>query len=425
MRVLVMASVFPNAVQPTWGIFVKERALRVAQHCDTVVIAPYAWFPGNTLFRGKLWAGIPPVEQQDGVTVYHPRVFSPPRFGKCLDGLLYAASLLWFVRRLRRTFPFDLIDAHFAYPDGLAAAILGRIFRRPVVITLRGSLPRLSTYRLHRPQLRWALRNAARILSVSDSLKRVAMELGTPGDKVRVVPNGVDGEVFSPMDRGEARRRLGLPADAKILLSVGYVEARKGHHRIVEILPRLLRDHPNLLYLIVGGERPGSSTRPIIESLIAQHGLAPHVRLVGPQPHDAIPTWLGACDLFCLATSMEGRANVLLEALACGRPVVTTDAGGNKEILSDDAYGIVVPPADPAALERAIRDGLGRAWRGDLMVAHARSQSWDASSAAVLEEFRRLVSADPPAASRAARSRDEGAPSRLDPATRHVLRGDQ
>src|SRR6266496_3460399 len=156
-------------------------------------------------------ATVPILEHQAGLAVYHPRFFSLPRYGKCLDGVLYFLSLIWFVARLRRAFPFEVIDAHFAYPDGLAATLLGRVFRCPVVITLRGSIVRLSGYRLHRPQLRWALRRADRVTAVSESLRDVAVALGIPAQRVRVIPNGVDPRVFSPMEQRQARRQCGLP----------------------------------------------------------------------------------------------------------------------------------------------------------------------------------------------------------------------
>lgn len=391
MRVLVLSSVFPNARQPTLGVFVKERMRRVARYCDLVVVAPIPWFPLNGLVRGPRWTEVPLVERQEGLLVYHPRFFSVPRYLKWLDGLLYFSSLLPFLVRLRREFPFDLIDAHFIYPDGMAAALLGRVFGCPVVITLRGKIVRLSTYPFHRPQLRFALSVATRILSVSKSLKHIAVGLGIPADRIRVVPNGVDAERFFPMDRREARQVLGLPLDRTILLSVGGIKEGKGHHRIVGLLPRLLRHRSDLLYVIVGGEHPGDTFRPVLDRLIRNHGLQEHVLIAGERLHEEIPIWLAASDLFCLATRSEGWANVLLEALACGRPVVTTDVGGNPEIITSNDLGILVPPGDDEALAQGILGALDRQWNTEAMVAHARAYSWETAAFNVLEEFRQLV----------------------------------
>ncbi len=368
---------------------------RVAQGCEVVVVAPRPWFPFDRAVRPQ-WRDIPAFEEQDGLRVYHPRVLSVPGTLKFLDGVLYAMSLLRFLSRLRRDFRFDLIDVHFAYPDGLAGVILGRAFRCPVMVTLRGSIVRLSTYPLHRPQLRFALGGAARVIAVSQSLKEVAVGLGIPSEKVRVVANGVDTTRFYPRDRDEARRHLGLPTDRTILLSVGGLNEGKGHHRVVEVLPNLLREHPDLLFVIVGGERPADTVRPLLNRLVQREGLARHVLLAGERPHEEIPFWLASADLLCLATRSEGWANVLLEASACGRPAVTTRVGGNAEVLPDDRFGLLVPPNDDRALEEALRVALRRKWDGAAMVAHARAHSWDQAASAVLEEFRRLVNEPEP-----------------------------
>jgi teichuronic acid biosynthesis glycosyltransferase TuaC len=387
LRVLVLSTVFPNPRQPTLGVFIRERTRRVARHCDVIVAAPVSWFPFNGLIRGPQWTGIPRSETQEGLRVYHPRFFCVPRYGKWLDGLCYAVSLLPFLTRLRGQFPFDLIDAHFAYPDGMAAVLLGRVLRRPVVVTLRGSIVRLAGYPLHRPQLRWVLRAAARVLSVSESLKQVAVDLGVPAGKIRVIPNGVDEERFRPFDSIEARQTLGLPLDRTILLSVGGLNEGKGHHRIVALMPRLLEARPDLLYVIVGGERPSDSVRSRLDKLIDRHRLHDHVLLAGERVQAEIPLWLSAANLFCLATRSEGWANVLLEALACGCPVVSTRAGGNAEIIANESLGILVPPTDDEALAAAVLDGLRRAWDRDALVTYARRHSWDRAAEAVRDEF--------------------------------------
>jgi len=395
MRVLTLSTVFPNIRQPAFGVFVAERMRRVARHCDVSVVAPVPWFPGNGWIRPH-WAGVPSTEGQDGFRIYHPRVLCVPRYAKWSDGALYAASLLPFLLRLRRRFPFDLIDAHFAYPDGVAAALLGGVLRVPVVITLRGSIVRLRHYPLHRPQLRWAMRRAARVLAVSQSLKEVAAGLGVAAEHIRVIPNGVDADVFVPREPADARRAVGLPLDRTIILSVGGLNEGKGHHRVVAQLPALATRFPDLLYVIVGGARAGDSARPLIEGTAARLGVSDRVRLVGERPHDEIAAWLAAADLFCLATRSEGWANVLLESLACGTPVVSTRVGGNAEIVSHEGLGILVPAEDDRALAAAIREGLERRWDPHLLVAHAQAHSWDSAVRGVLDEFRRVLGPEGP-----------------------------
>src|SRR5436305_8071905 len=176
-RILLFSTVFPNAAQPTHGLFVRERMrglpadeLGELGELEVRVVAPTPWFPFVSGLRPGLRPRVPRAETQDGAPVLHPRFLSFPGILKCLDGLLLFLSTLPTLARLRREFRFDVIDAHFVYPEGLAAALAGLVFRVPVVITLRGMLPLLVPYRLRRPQLRFALRRAARIVAVSESL---------------------------------------------------------------------------------------------------------------------------------------------------------------------------------------------------------------------------------------------------------------
>jgi teichuronic acid biosynthesis glycosyltransferase TuaC len=402
MRVLVLSSVFPNPRRPTLGVFVRERTRRIARRCELRVVAPVPWFPFNELVRGTAWSGIPRDEEQGGLRVHHPRFFCVPRYLKWLDAGLYAASLLPFLIRLRRRFPFGLIDAHFAYPDGAAAVLLGRIFRVPVGVTLRGSIVRLATYALHRPQLRWTLGHADRVLAVSQSLASVAAGFGIDGGNIRVVPNGVDADLFHPADRARARAACGLPAHRTVLLAVGGVYDGKGHHLMVDALAALVRRRPDLLYVVVGGEQPGDPYRRNLERQIDASGLRQHVHFAGPRPHHELPRWYAAADLFCLATRSEGWANALLEAIATGLPVVTTNVGGNREIVRDGQDGLLVPFGDAAALVSSIDLALDRDWDRDAMVAYAARHTWDRAAAAVLEEFRHLVHGSTPRATAAA-----------------------
>ncbi len=391
MRVLVLSSVFPNPKQPTLGVFVRERIRRVARECEVVVIAPIPWFPLNGLIRGPRWSGIPEAERQDGLRVFHPRVLCVPRYLKCLDGLLYAASLLPLLARLRREFPFDLIDAHFAYPDGMAAYVLARVFRCPVTVTLRGTIVPLSRYRLRRMQIAWTLRGATRIFSVSHSLKDVATALGIPPASIRVIPNGVDTSAFRPGSRSDARRALGLSPDRVIVLSVGSCSMRKGHQRVLAALPAVVARCPHLLYVVVGGPSMEGDTEPLLRRSIHELGLDEHVRLVGTRPHAEIPQWLRAADLFCLATSNEGRANVLLEALASGLPVVTTRVGGSAEVVREGQNGLLVAPGDIDGLSRALLRALDTPWDRDRIAREWQAQTWERAASEIVEEFRELV----------------------------------
>jgi len=392
MRVLVLSSVFPNAKDPLFGVFVKERIKRARSHCEIVVVAPVAWFPFNRSFRGARRSDVPAYEAQGALPVYHPKFFSFPGISKALDGLFYYLSVLPLLRRLHREFCFDLIDAHFVYPDGLAACLLAKTFDCPVTITLRGTIPKLTKFFLRRKQIQWTLEFATRIFTVSESLRTVAVELGCDGGKIQVIPNGVDGTVFRRADRVAARNRLGLPADGTILLSVGALSLRKGHQRVLEVLPRLLASHPRLLYVVIGGGGAEGDTGPLLQRMSVELDVEAHVRLAGSLPHESIADWLAAADLFCLATSNEGLANVLIEALACGLPVVTTRVGGNAELITDGENGLLVPPADPEALLKALMRALETAWDRERIAAAMVGRTWEAAAAQVVRQWTEVLS---------------------------------
>jgi glycosyltransferase involved in cell wall biosynthesis len=394
VRALVLSSTFPNANQPTLGIFVRERMTALTRHCELRVVAPIPWFPANGLIRGSRYVGLAPVEAGGPFPVYHPRVLSIPRYLKCVDGILYAASLARFLARLRRDFPFDLIDAHFAYPDGLAAVLLGRLLRRPVVVTLRGSIVRLQHYRLHRPQIRWALDHAARVIAVSQSLKDVATDLGVDARHISVIPNGVDLTKFRPKVRSAAREACGLPLDRPIILTVGGIYEGKGQHHVVEALARLSARRPDAVYVMVGEDRRDGYVEGLRER-VARAGLGERVRFAGRKPHDALAEWYSAADVFCLATRSEGWANVLLEALACGTPVVATRVGGNAEIVPSDRYGLLVAHGDVPALADALDRAIESRWDRAALAAYAAGHTWDAAASLVMGEFERVLAAAP------------------------------
>jgi len=256
-RILVYSSLFPSVAAPTAGTFIRERMFRVARRLPLVVVAPQPWSPFDWMVR-LVRKGFRPMgaarEAVDGIEILRPRFLSLPGVLKRLDSRLMAWSTLGCVRAQQRRFGVDIIDAHFAYPDGHAATLIGRRLGLPVTITLRGSKDQRLIGTDCEPSLRDALAHADRVIAVSDSLRHeVAEPLGLPAGRVKVIGNGVDLEKFEPVDRTEARRRLGLDADAKVLIGVGNLIELKGFHRVVPLLPALRERFGKLVYLIVGG----------------------------------------------------------------------------------------------------------------------------------------------------------------------------
>jgi glycosyltransferase involved in cell wall biosynthesis len=310
---------------------------------------------------------------------------------KWLDGFFMALGCLPKLLRLRRSFGFNVIDAHFAYPEGYAATLLGRWLHVPVTITMRGTEVPIARDASRRRRMLDALHAAARVFSVSESLKQHAVSLGLPAEKVVVVGNGVDTEKFRRVPRQAAREALDLPREASVLVSVGALVERKGFHRVMECLPALRQRFPGLRYLVIGGAGPEGDWSRELHSLAKKLGLDDCVHFLGALAPAALKQPLSAADVFVLATRNEGWANVFLEAMACGLPVVTTDVGGNAEVVADSRLGILVPFGHRQALEGAIAEALRRDWNRDGIAAYAARHGWDRRVEVLIRELEAVV----------------------------------
>jgi len=395
-HVVVFSTLFPSPAQPEAGIFIRERMFRVARALPVTVVAPMPWFPLQSLvrrWRPHFRPPAPPVENRDGVEILRPRFLCVPGLLKRLDGVLLALCSFRTLARLKRAGRLDVLDAHFAFPDGYAAALIGRWLGVPVTITLRGTEARHARSAPLRLRVRKALERAARVFAVAEALKRVAVSLGIPEQRIRVVGNGVDTSVFRPVPQAEARAALGLPPGVPVLVSVGALVERKGFHRVIARLPALCERLPGLRYLVVGGASPEGDWRAQLEAQVSALGLEKCVHFLGAMPPAELKRPLSAADVFVLATRNEGWANVLLEAMACGLPVVATDVGGNAEVVARDELGTIVPFDDGAALERAIELALRRNWDRQAIVAYARANGWDHRIGVLIEEFCALAGA--------------------------------
>ncbi|MDR1424005.1 MAG: glycosyltransferase [Azoarcus sp.] len=403
----VLSSLFPSSVQPGAGLFIRERMFRVARRLPLFVVAPTPWFPMQERFLGLLkylaeemyvgdtglaarfqkWVrrhwhagfrlGAPEYEEQQGIPVWYPGFLSLPGILKTLDGRAMAAGAFPRFDAMRTAGRLDLIDAHFGYPDGYAAVLLGRRLGVPVTITLRGSEVWRSRDSYLAPKLREALHGATKVFAVCESLRQLAIGMGVPDERVEVVGNGVDAGLFRPRERGAARAALGLAPEAPVLISVGWLVERKGFHRVLDVLPALIRRWPDLVYLIVGSGSLAGDNRAELDAQVERLGLRANVRFLGALPPEELPGPLSAADVFVLATRAEGWANVFLEAMACGLPVVTTDVGGNREVVCRPELGELVPFGEPSALEAALEHALARSWDRAAIRRYAESNSWD------------------------------------------------
>jgi len=392
-KLLVFSSLFPSQKRPNAGVFIRERMFRVNQEIPIIVVSPVPWFPCQGLvryWRPHFRPQPSRYEEQQGIEVYFPRFFSIPGLFKSYDGFFMALGSLPTLFKLRKQ--FNIIDAHFAYPDGYAATWLGRWLNVPVTITLRGTEVPLSKLSGRKEKLLKALQYASRIFSVSDSLKQLVVSLGADNDKIRVIGNGIDVIKFYPLDKSDARAELNIANDAKVLISVGALVDRKGFHRVIELLPALVKQYPNLIYLIVGGDSPEGNIYSRLQQQVKSLSLEDHVRFLGAYPSDQLKLPLSSADVFVLATANEGWANVFLEAMACGLPVITTDVGGNKEVVNSPELGTVVAFGEPEALLSALLQALEKDWQSSVIINYAQQNSWDTRVSVLTDEFRRLIS---------------------------------
>lgn len=388
IRLLTFSTLFPHAARPNHGIFVENRLRHLVQsgQATSVVLAPVPWFPGKADRWGEwaLHARAPRADSRHGIAAYHPRFPVIPKIGMSVaPWLLYRAMLPRVRELLEDGHRFDAIDAHYLYPDGVAATWIGRRLGCPVVITARGTdVSLIPRYAIPRRLIQGAIRDAAALIAVSAALKQGLIDLGAPEDKVTVLRNGVETAVFRPPeDRGAARAALGLKGPT--LISVGSLIERKGHHRTIEAMRQL----PGFELIIVG-EGPEHDR---LQALIARHGLTDRVRLLGPRPHRDLPALYGAADASVLASTREGWANVLLESMACGTPVVASNIWGNPEVVRTPEAGVIYEPNTADGLAAGVRQLFAALPARAATRAYAEPFSWDETTAGQLMLFRRVM----------------------------------
>jgi teichuronic acid biosynthesis glycosyltransferase TuaC len=389
IRLLTFSTLYPNDMRPNHGIFVENRLrhLVASGEVSSTVVAPVPWFPTRSSAFGDwaLHANTARHEVRHDIAVYHPRYPVIPRFGMSIAPyLLYRAALRLILALPADERHVDAIDAHYFYPDGVAAVWLGQRLGLPTVVTARGTdINLIPRYAVPRRLISKAIARAAALIAVSSALKDALVDLGSPTDKVTVLRNGVDTSVFRPVDRSLARAALGLVRPT--LISVGLLIERKGHHRIIEAMTQLPE-----FDLIIVGEGP---ERNRLGVLIERMGLVGRVRLFGAKPHAELPSLYGAADALVLASSREGWANVLLESMACGTPVVASNIWGNPEVVQDPAGGVIAEENTPDGIASAIRRLFAHLPARSMTRAYAERFSWDATTAGQIALFRSVCAA--------------------------------
>ncbi len=390
IKTLLFSTLYPSSARPVHGIFVETRLRELLKsgRVQTQVVAPVPWFPSQHPKFGA-WARMaatPAQEFRNGVQVHHPRYVLPPKVGQNIAPYVLAAGAMPTIRKLMRDgFDFDVIDAHFFYPDGVAASIIARKLDKPFVCTARGS--DITLYRQFATPnrlIRKTLAASSANIGVCTDLVDQMIELGADPATSHTLRNGVDLVRFTVMDRVEARRQLGLPAQGLVLVSVGHLVEVKGHHLVIELLSRL----PVTSRLVIVGSGVW------LERLQAQAvslGVQDRVTFAGLQPNERLKTWYSAADALVLASSREGWANVLLEAMACGTPVVATRVNGTPEVVASPQAGRLANVRDAHHLHQALTELLASHPTQAQVRAYAEGFSWDDTTLRQCELFSSII----------------------------------
>jgi glycosyltransferase involved in cell wall biosynthesis len=395
MRILAITNLYPWAGQELLAPYNQQQFRHLAEEHEMAVIAPVAWteqvkgwWRGRRVRRRYL--------NDHGTWVYHPTYFFPPKVLQHQYGKFYLSSISKLAWRLVRDFRPEVVLSSWAHPDGWAAVQIGRRAGLPVVIKVHGSDVLVNTRNARRRrQIAAALCEADGVVAVSQDLADHVVRLGADVTKVHVVYHGTDETVFYPGDQAQARARLGLPRERKMILFVGNLLLSKGTGVLIEACCRLRdRGLPFACYLIGRGSHEST-----LRALIEQRKLENWVYLAGGYRNDRLPDWYRACDLVVLPSFSEGIPNVLREGLLCGKPFVATDVGGIPE-LAHPSFSRLVPPGAVPELANAIIEMLAIGPCVEEILVRQRIISWKQSARLLAERLQAAIASRPMPASR-------------------------
>ena len=374
MRVLVVTKIFPNRDKPDGATYNRHQLRELNRVADVEVMAVIPWLPGREQLGGPPVPDVPEHDVIDGLPVTHPKALYGPAFARPLSGMLYTASLIPHL--VSRRDDFDVVMGCFGYPDGWTAVTLGRLLGLPSVIKVHGSdVNVLGNDPMVAPRLRAAFRRADAVVGPSRALIERAVELGADPEHARMIPNGTDRAAFRPRDRAACRAALGESDDSRPwILFVGRLSAAKGAVDLLDAFRQVHAARPSARLMFVGDGVDGDELRAVSE----RENLP--VTFAGFRHPDEIPTWIGACDTLCLPSHAEGTPNVVLEALASGRRVVTSNVGGIPDVMTDPSFGRMVPARDVPVLADALIDVLDTPYDSDVLARRAPVVPWPVSA---------------------------------------------
>ncbi|MDZ7363255.1 MAG: glycosyltransferase family 4 protein [candidate division KSB1 bacterium] len=390
MRVLIVTELWP----PHGGSFVFEQVKAIAPYVSVTVAVLIPNPPDLSRYRSR-WSRFADKsaapEMEDGIPVYYLRYRTIPELGKYLNSVQAFRALACFLRQ--RKDQFDLIHAHFAYTTGFAAVRAGRSFDLPVIVATYGSDINFYTKRTPKNFAAalftiWGLRHAAAITALSKDLATKISALGISHQQITVISLGIRETIFSP--RGEKlmlRRQLQLPTAGPLFLFVGNWVPVKGLKYLFDAFARVCQHLQQTKLMMIGS----GELEPVLKQQAQTLGIVNKIIWIGQKAHAEIPLWMSAADFLVLPSLSEGYGLVVLEALACGTPVIASRAGGIPEILTSDDFGILVPPRDSEALARAMLEAAGRKWAMKKLVDYAHAHTWSKQTQDLLKLYQNVM----------------------------------
>ncbi len=365
-HVVIVSNLYPNRDEPNRGIFIKQLADSLEEEFDITVVCPVPWRP---VWFSKL-KGVMPLPKNsviDGITVYYPRHIVIPKLMRFTYGWFMYLSLFPLLKVINKNSSIDLISAHWVYPDGFGAVKSAKKLGKLVTVHALGcDINEYTKYKMRRDQIAKTLKLSDAVVVKSKDLARRAQELGCDDRNVYTVHNGVDSSKFYPIDMEVARKNLNLDIYEKYLIFIGNIQEEKGLIHLIEALS-IIDDFKAKLLVIGSG-----SQEAMIKAKAKELGLSHLIKFIGAVPHDMIPVYLNAANALCLPSLREGCPNIVLESLNCGTPVLASDVGAIPQIITDNRFGLIIPPQSPEAIAKAIpsilkiKDGksLGFKWYG-------------------------------------------------------------
>ncbi|NQT22674.1 MAG: glycosyltransferase [Candidatus Omnitrophica bacterium] len=381
MKVLFLSNLYPNSKEPARATFNRQKIAHLKDYCEITVVAPVQSHPFKSYIEKRI-KHIPPKEVIDGLDVYHPRVLYIPKLFRLSYGILYYFGVRKLISRLHKINKFDVVFSSWLYPDGYAAMALAGKLKIPFIVEALGSDINiyLKTF-IRKLMITQTLKKADYILTASEHLKNKICSLGIPGNKISTIHIGVDRNLFFPVKQELARNNLGIKADEKLILFIGSLVRLKGLQYLVKALKQHEK-HKWKLFIVGEGSLYGTLKR-----MIDNFSMNDRVVFVGPCLHENIPLWINASDLLCLPSLCEGIPNVILEAFACGIPVVASRVGGVSEIVVNERLGELIEPKNIKALERGIEKVFDKEWERTYISEYTGKFSWNAAAKLIFKHI--------------------------------------